>query len=136
MRSRSSRQIADDGNSSSVGSCAIQMAVAAGLEVATTASERNHDDCKNLGAKWVFDYKCETVVDHILKALDGKTSVGVLDAWSRDPFPGKSAEVVMKLKGRSFLRTVLPNIMLPKEVPEGLTLGHGEFVPTCRAGRI
>ncbi|KAF2101536.1 quinone reductase [Rhizodiscina lignyota] len=108
----------------SVGSCAIQLAVAAGLEVASTASERNHEYCKNLGAKWVFDYKSETVVDDILKALEGKTSVGVMDAWSRDPFPGKSAELAMKLKGNSFLQTVFPSILLPKEVPEGLTLGH------------
>jgi NADPH:quinone reductase-like Zn-dependent oxidoreductase len=44
------------GGSSSVGSCAIQLAVASGLDVVVTASPRNFKYCKGLGAKQCFDY--------------------------------------------------------------------------------
>ena len=47
------------GGSSSVGSCAIQMAVAAGVEVVTTASPSNFEYVKKLGAKQCFDYHDE-----------------------------------------------------------------------------
>ena len=47
------------GGSSSVGSCAIQLAVAAGADVITTASPSNFEYVKKLGAKSVFDYHDE-----------------------------------------------------------------------------
>jgi NADPH:quinone reductase-like Zn-dependent oxidoreductase len=109
-----------------VGSCAIQLAIGAGYEVAATASKQHHEFIKSLGAKWVFDYHSDTVVDDIANTLEGRTSAGVLDAWSRDQFPSKAAQLALKLKGRSFLQTVLLPMMLPKEVPEGLELGTGE----------
>jgi NADPH:quinone reductase-like Zn-dependent oxidoreductase len=43
--------------STSVGSNAIQLAVAAGYEVITTASPKNFDYVKKLGASQVFDYQ-------------------------------------------------------------------------------
>ncbi|PKX88369.1 zinc-binding alcohol dehydrogenase family protein [Aspergillus novofumigatus IBT 16806] len=57
------------GGSSSVGCSAIQLAVAAGLTVVTTARAENHDLVKRLGAKHVFDYKSLTVIEDILKVL-------------------------------------------------------------------
>ena len=66
------------GGSTSVGSNAIQLAVAAGYEVITTASPRNFDYVKGLGASQVFDYNSKTVVKDVIAAFNGKTSAGAL----------------------------------------------------------
>ncbi len=66
------------GGSTSVGSNAIQLAVAAGYEVFTTSSPRNFDYVKRLGASQVFDYNSKTVVADIIAALTGKTMAGAL----------------------------------------------------------
>ena len=57
------------GGSSSVGSNAIQLAVAAGYEVIATASPRNFGYVTNLGASRVFDYNSPEVVADIVAAL-------------------------------------------------------------------
>jgi NADPH:quinone reductase-like Zn-dependent oxidoreductase len=62
------------GSSTSVGSNAIQLAVAAGYEVITTSSQRNFDYVKKLGASQVFDYNSKDVIE----ALKGKTIAGAL----------------------------------------------------------
>lgn len=67
------------GGSSSVGCCAIQMAHAAGYEVYTTASKRNHALCSSLGATKVFDHADSDVERLIIEALESKTLVGALD---------------------------------------------------------
>jgi NADPH:quinone reductase-like Zn-dependent oxidoreductase len=64
------------GGSTSVGSNAIQLAVAAGYEVFTTASPKNFDYVKKLGASQVFDYNSKTIVDDLIRALKGKTVAG------------------------------------------------------------
>jgi NADPH:quinone reductase-like Zn-dependent oxidoreductase len=53
------------GGSTSAGSNAIQLAVAAGYEVITTASPRNYDFVKSLGASAVFDYNSATVIPDV-----------------------------------------------------------------------
>ena len=78
------------GGASSVGCNAIQLAVAAGYSVITTASPKNFELVKKLGASEVFDYNSPTVVDDIVAAFKGKTSAGVLDcvggpAWTACP---------------------------------------------------
>jgi hypothetical protein len=66
------------GGSTSVGSNAIQLAVAAGYEVITTASPRNFDYVKKLGASQVFDYNSKTIVPDLIRAFKGRTIAGVL----------------------------------------------------------
>jgi len=66
------------GGSTSVGSNAIQLAVAAGYDVITTASPRNFDYVKSLGASQVFDYNSSTVVDEIIAAFQSRTLAGAL----------------------------------------------------------
>ena len=66
------------GGSTSVGCNAIQLAVAAGYEVVSTASPRNHAYVRQLGASEVFDYKSRTVVGDIVQALNGKTLAGAV----------------------------------------------------------
>jgi NADPH:quinone reductase-like Zn-dependent oxidoreductase len=68
------------GGASSVGATAIQLAVASGLNVISTASVANHEFVKSLGADAVFDYRSPTVVDEIAKAVTNTEFVGVYDA--------------------------------------------------------
>ena len=66
------------GGSTSVGSNAIQLAVAAGYDVVATASPHNHELLARLGASRVFDYAAATVVDDVIAALRGSVVAGVL----------------------------------------------------------
>lgn len=63
---------------SSVGCNAIQLAVAAGCEVVTTCSPKNNELMRKLGASAAFDYASETVVEDIVKYLEGKTIAGAM----------------------------------------------------------
>ena len=66
------------GGSTSVGSNAIQLAVAAGYDVITTASPRNFAYVKRLGAREAFDYRSKTVIADIVSALRGREIAGAL----------------------------------------------------------
>jgi len=89
------------GGSTSVGSNAIQLAVAAGYEVVTTASPRNFAYVRSLGASQVFDYKAKTVVEAVIQALQGKTVVGAL-AIGATSAPA-CVEIVGRCKGVRFV---------------------------------
>ena len=67
-----------------VGGFAIQMAKYMGLTVITTASKRNHDYVKKLGADYAIDYKEEDFVERVLEITNGIGVNAVLDAVSRD----------------------------------------------------
>ena len=66
------------GRSTSVGSNAIQLAVAAGYEVVTTASAKNWEYVKKLGAGAAFDYNSESVVRGFVEAFKGKKCAGAV----------------------------------------------------------
>ena len=66
------------GGSTSVGSNAIQLAVAAGYDVITTASPGNFAYVKRLGAREAFDYRSQTVIADIVSALRGREIAGAL----------------------------------------------------------
>jgi NADPH:quinone reductase-like Zn-dependent oxidoreductase len=66
------------GGSTSVGSNAIQLAVAAGYDVVTTASPRNFGYVKRLGARAVFDYRSKTAIADIVDAVRGREIAGAL----------------------------------------------------------
>ena len=66
------------GGATSVGSNAIQLAVAAGYDVVATASPKNFDYVKSLGAACAFDYNSKNLVRDIVEALRGKEVVGAL----------------------------------------------------------
>ncbi|KAF7918230.1 uncharacterized protein EAE98_009842 [Botrytis deweyae] len=81
------------GGASSVGATAIQLAVAAGLKVITTASSQNKDFVKSIGAQTVIDYKSPNVVEEVANALRGSQIAGVFDAISET----RSFETVQKI---------------------------------------
>lgn len=66
------------GGSTSVGSNAIQLAVAAGYEVVTTCSPRNFDYVKSLGASAAFDYRSPDVIGEVVSATQSRPLAGAL----------------------------------------------------------
>jgi NADPH:quinone reductase-like Zn-dependent oxidoreductase len=94
------------GGSTSVGSNAIQLAVAAGYDVVTTASPRNFDYVKRLGARQAFDYRSKTVISEIVDALRGREIAGALAIGL-----GSAAaciDVVGACKGNRFVSMATP----------------------------
>ncbi len=68
------------GGSSSVGCSVIQLAVASGVEVVATASKRNFDLVKKMGAKEVFDYTTPSIVGDLVAYLSDKDVAGGFDS--------------------------------------------------------
>lgn len=66
------------GGATSVGSCTIQLAVAAGYEVISTSSPHNFEYVKKLGASQVFDYHSPTITADLVAAFQGKTCAGAV----------------------------------------------------------
>ncbi|KAJ4419013.1 hypothetical protein N0V82_005238 [Gnomoniopsis sp. IMI 355080] len=102
------------GGSTSMGSCAIQLAVAAGYEVITTASPHNFDYVKALGASQVFDYHSPAIKEDLLAAFKDKTTAGAVanGAPLKDgPFIVETcAEVVRSCAGKRFVAmTMVPS---------------------------
>ena len=100
------------GGSTSVGSNAIQLAVAAGYEVITTASPRNFDYVKKLGASQVFDYNSKTVVEDVIKAFKGKTIAGALAIGTGST--EACSDIVHASNGNKFVSTASTSISFAK----------------------
>lgn len=73
------------GGSTSVGCNMIQLAKAAGFEVITTASPKNFDYLKELGASQTFDYNSPTIKEDLLAAVKGKVVVGTIANGGTNP---------------------------------------------------
>ncbi|EPE28953.1 GroES-like protein [Glarea lozoyensis ATCC 20868] len=106
------------GGASSVGSCAIQLAVAAGYEVVTTASPKNFEYVKKLGAQYVFDYNSTSVVSDIVTTLKGKVIAGAFDAVGGAAW-APTVAVVEQSEGVKFVATVTPGFPDP---PDGISM--------------
>jgi NADPH:quinone reductase-like Zn-dependent oxidoreductase len=105
------------GGSTSVGSNAIQLAVAAGYEVFTTSSPNNFDYVKKLGASQAFDYKDENVVQKMIDALKDKELAGAMAIGMNSLHP--CATILSKSNGAKFVADVMaPSVTTP--IPEGL----------------
>ena len=118
------------GASSSVGSCAIQLALAGGCEVATTSSSHNLEYCKDLGAAYTFDYKSPTIVDDIMNSLKRKESAGVFCCVQDPDSLKKCAELASKLGGKKFVATVIPNfpgMSMPEGLSDDVTMGWCKY---------
>ena len=89
------------GGSTSVGSNAIQLAVAAGYEVVTTASPHNTGYVTRLGASQVFDYASPTVVPDLVAALASRTLAGAVAIGTGSA--EACVEVVRGCTGRRFV---------------------------------
>lgn len=106
------------GGASSVGSNAIQLAVAAGYSVITTASFKNFEYVKKLGASEVFDYQSPTVIEDLLAAFESKTIAGTLECIGAGGWAG-CISVVTQSSGSKFVATTKHGFPDP---PEGVTM--------------
>ena len=103
------------GASSSVGSNAVQMAAAAGLDVIATSSSSNFDYVKGLGATKAFDYKSPSVIDDVVAELDKGTCAGILLA------AGSVADACqVSHRSRQKLLVASSNPPKPEDAPEGV----------------
>lgn len=96
------------GGSTSVGSNAIQLAVAAGYEVITTASPRNFDFVTSLGASHVFDYNGPSVVEDIIAAFDGRAIAGAIAFGTTSA--ASCVRIVGACKGNRFVSLASPPV--------------------------
>ncbi len=97
------------GGASAVGQYAIQFAKLGGLRVLTTASSKNFDLVKGLGADEVFDYRDEGVVEKIRAATGNALDIAI-DTISE----GKTPEQVTGAIGDKGGKV---SIILPYESP-------------------
>lgn len=105
------------GGSSSVGSNGIQLAVAAGYEVIATASPKNFEYVKSLGAMDVYDYCSSTIVDDLVSACQGRTMAGALDCVGAVDM---CMDVMQKVEGNRAVVSTKPD---PVEARDGVTFG-------------
>lgn len=101
------------GGSTSVGSNAIQLAVAAGYKVVTTCSPKNFDYVKSLGASRAFDYNSKTVVQDIFTFLNGKTIAGAIAIGNNST--ESLITILSKLPGKKFVAQV--SFPWPDKIP-------------------
>ncbi|RPD66606.1 GroES-like protein [Lentinus tigrinus ALCF2SS1-7] len=98
------------GGSSGVGLCAIQLARLSGYKVITTASPRNHELLKSLGADVTIDYHDPDVVAKI-KQVTGDTLKYALETIGDE----ETHKVAIEAIGPSGGRVVGLNLMASKE---------------------
>lgn len=110
------------GGSSSVGSCAIQLAKAAGAIIITTASPKNFAYVKTLGAEEVFDYRAEDVEDQIVDWLQSKTVLGAFHARGGNGAVQTCARIVDRSQGKAIVVSV-------RGIPHPPGDGEGGDVP-------
>ncbi|TVY76479.1 Dehydrogenase orsE [Fusarium oxysporum f. sp. cubense] len=113
---KSDKTVVIYGASSSVGSLAVQFAAASGAYVIAIASARNFDYCRSCGADEVFDYKDESVVPNVVKAIQGAPHphfAGIYDAISQ-PESYRITVPILEAIGHGNLATVLPG---PEKIP-------------------
>ena len=96
------------GASSSVGSCGVQLAVAAGYEVFGIASAKNHNLIRSLGASHCFNQQDPNLVVAITEALKGKYCVGAYNAISDEKTFGILSHVLRGSESRKLIVSVMP----------------------------
>ncbi|KAL1881216.1 putative secondary metabolism biosynthetic enzyme [Diaporthe australafricana] len=111
------------GGASSVGSSAIQLAKSAGYEIYTTASPKNFDYVKQLGASHVYDYHSSSLVADMVAGLRGEKVAGAYAIGNG------SVETCMQVlrQSQGSKLVVYASIPLPESFPTS-TLGTAQFV--------
>ena len=121
------------GGATSVGCNAIQLAKNAGYEVFTTASPKNGDYLKSLGASQVFDYHSPTLVKDVVAALKGKTCAGALAIATGSV--GHCIDIVGASKGDKFVAIAAGPISLT-DLVDGGPLAMIQLMPKMLASTV
>ncbi len=116
------------GGSTSAGSNAIQLAVAAGYDVITTASPRNFSFVKELGASEAFDYNSPTVIPDIISAFADRRLAGAI-AFGTTAAPA-CVKIVASCEGNRFVAIATPPVSF-----DGLARENGRRRETARTVR-
>jgi NADPH:quinone reductase-like Zn-dependent oxidoreductase len=124
------------GGSTSVGSNAIQLAAAAGYTVVTTASPRNHDRMRELGASQVFDYASPTVVRDVIAAVAaiGSRVAGVLAVGTGSAEPSVAIAVGTGAKRVAMASPSVSFLELPRR--KGLSITFVKVMSRLVASNI
>ncbi|EEB96909.1 hypothetical protein MPER_03868, partial [Moniliophthora perniciosa FA553] len=104
-----------------VGRYAIQLAKLANMRVFASASPRQHELLKGLGADEVFDYSDSFTGRNIHEASDGKLTYAV-DCWSDGVSPYQVSAALSKDGGK--IATVLPYQSREKNVETSLVSAY------------
>ncbi|KAK7740872.1 hypothetical protein SLS62_010969 [Diatrype stigma] len=94
------------GATGSVGSNAVRLAVAAGYNVIATASPRNFEIARQLGAAQVVDYNSPNLVYELVHALYGDRIAGAFDATGREDSIKAAVATVSRCEGNQVVATV------------------------------
>ncbi|CAD0108825.1 unnamed protein product [Aureobasidium uvarum] len=135
---------------SSVGVNTIQLARAAGYEVIATASPKNFELVRSLGASEVIDYNLDpaTLLEQLTNAFKKRTIAGVLHtAGDAQSSMSICADLFSKVDGNKFFTTT---VTLPVDIPAGFRYSRvfagtikdsgvadivfGDFLPQAIAG--
>jgi NADPH:quinone reductase-like Zn-dependent oxidoreductase len=98
------------GGSTSVGSNAIQLARGSGYRVVATASPRNFDYVRSLGAAEAIDYHGAKAVDEVIAAIGASPLAGAL-AIGRGSVP-KTLAIAARVPGRRRIAAAQPGLLL------------------------
>ena len=109
------------GGSTSVGSNAIQLAAASGHRVAATASPRNHERMRELGADIVADYRDPDAVKRLADELRGDDVVGILAVGTGSGAPAVSLAVATGARRVALASPALSFGALPRRGGPSLT---------------
>ncbi|KAL2841736.1 GroES-like protein [Aspergillus pseudoustus] len=119
------------GGTTSVGSNAIQLAVASGCEVVATAGAKNFEYARRLGAATVVDYKSKTVVQDVVAAFQGRRLVGAFDTVGSEDSKKATVAVVEQVEGEKIAATVDEF----EDLPEGI-MGVGVMAVSIRENEV
>jgi NADPH:quinone reductase-like Zn-dependent oxidoreductase len=114
------------GGGTRVGACAIQLLVAAGFDAAVTCGSHNFEVCKEIGAKYLFDYKSPSVVQDVVDGLKDVECAGSLCAYLDADSEKVCGQIMSKLKGKRFVSTMrVPMMPLQDDLPDGVGTSNG-----------
>lgn len=106
------------GAASSVGMSAVQLGVASGVEVVATASRKNFDVVRRLGAAVVVDYTSESVVEELVKEFKGRKTAGAIVCAGGQAEMKACVDVMARCEGRRFVASAIGQV--PETLPEGV----------------
>ncbi|CAI6323361.1 unnamed protein product [Periconia digitata] len=112
------------GGSSSVGSCALQLLSAGGYTILTTASAKNFDFVKELGATQVFDHHDPDIVKKLVDAARGKEILGAYDTISTAQTVRACGEYLHELGGGRF--TKVDRTVDASDLPASVTVTENQ----------